>query len=69
MYVSTVGLMLNPNTNRIGPQFHCICDDYFETVLHDQSTTPPNWDELIIEGISQLDIELDDDDLDGFIDN
>ena len=34
LHASTVGLILNPNTNRISPQFHCVYDDYFETVHH-----------------------------------
>jgi hypothetical protein len=34
LHASSVALILNPNTNRISPQFHCVFDDNFETVHH-----------------------------------
>ena len=69
LHASTVGLMLDPNTNGISPPLHCIHGDHFETITHDHSTHPPNWDKLIIKGILQLIIELDDDNPDRFMDN
>jgi hypothetical protein len=48
LHASNVGLILNPNTNRLSPQFHCVYDDYFETVHHTASTPPPIWEDLVI---------------------
>ena len=42
LHASSVGLILNPNTNRLSPQFHCIYDDNFETIHHNESSPPPN---------------------------
>ena len=56
-HASSVGLILNPNTHRISPQYHCIYDDYFETVGYDSTTKPPSWDDLVIEGFSSNDVE------------
>ena len=47
LHASTVGLVLNPSTNRISPQYHCIYDDYFETVAYDFNATPPNWEDTV----------------------
>ena len=69
LHASSVGLILNPKTNRISPQYHCIYDDYFETVSYDQAQKPPNWEDLIIQGISQMDLELDPDDAELLTDN
>ena len=57
LHNSSVGLILNPNTHRISPQYHCIYDDYFETVGYDSTTKPPSWDDLVIEGFSSNDVE------------
>ena len=66
LHASSVGLILNPNTHRISPKFHCIYDDYSETVGYDAKTKPPTWDDLVIEGFSSNDVEWTsmDDDLD-----
>jgi hypothetical protein len=48
LHASSVGLILNPNTNRLSPQFHCVYDDYFETVHHSNETPPPMWEDLVI---------------------
>ena len=61
MHASTVGLILNPRTNRISPQFHVIYDDYFETVPHDAENVPPNWEDLCLEGFQKSEMELDED--------
>ena len=64
LHASTVGLILNPNTNRISPQFHCVYDDYFETVFYkDENQPPPNWDDLIINSRYRNSLEDDDSDL------
>ena len=68
LHASTVGLALNPHTNRISPQYHCIYDDFFETVTYDSTNPPPNWNDLAIDSYSKLDLEFDDNNS-SFIDN
>ena len=61
LHASSVGLILNPNTNRISPQFHCIYDDYFETVhSNDATSIPPAWEELVINNRFRNDVEDED---------
>ena len=58
LHSSTVGLILNPDTNRISPQFHCVYDDYFETVhSNDSNTIPPTWEDLVINHRFRNDID------------
>ena len=61
-------MILNPKTNRISPQFHCICDDYFETVTQNAETPQKKmdemWDEVAFEGHERTEMELDPDDSD-----
>ena len=58
LHASTVGLILNPNTNRISPQFHCVYDDYFETVhSNDSNNIPPTWEDLVINHRFRNDID------------
>jgi hypothetical protein len=58
LHASTVGLILNPNTNRLSPQYHCVYDDFFETVHGTNDDTPPaNWDELVINNRFRNEIE------------
>ena len=59
LHASTVGLILNPNTNRISPQFHCIYDDYFETVHHKGDRPPPVWEDLVINSRFRNELEED----------
>ena len=40
LHASTVGLIRNPRTNRLSPQFHCVYDDNFETVHSNDPNTP-----------------------------
>ena len=54
---STVGLILNPNTNKLSPQYHCIYDDYFETVNHKSEQPPPSWEDLVIKSRFKNDLE------------
>ena len=62
LHASTVALVLNPNTNRLSPQFHCVFDDYFETVHHKGDKPPPMWEDLVINSRFRNDIEDDVDD-------
>jgi hypothetical protein len=47
-YASNVGLILNPRTGHVSPQFHVVYDDDFTTVpyLH-TATVPPHWAKLV----------------------
>jgi hypothetical protein len=60
LHASTVGLILNPKTNRLSPQFHCVYDDYFETVHSHTDQPPPIWEELVINQRFRNDLEDDD---------
>ena len=68
LHAESVELILNPKNNRISPQYHCIYDDYFETVTYDENTKPPNWDELIVNSTSKVDLEYDETNEDRFVD-
>ena len=58
LHASTVGLIYNSKTNRISPQFHCVYDDYFQTVhSNDPNHPPPIWDDLIINSRFRNDFE------------
>ena len=61
LHASTVGLILNPRTNRISPQFHCVYDDHFETVHSHDNKTPPIWEDLVINNRFRNEIDDDDD--------
>ena len=58
IHAANVSLILNPKSNRISPQFHCIYDNYFETVLYDEKPPPPMWEDLIVNIISKVDLEI-----------
>jgi hypothetical protein len=62
LHASNVAVILNPNTNRLSPQFHCVFDDYFETVHHKGPSPPPQWEDLILKSRFHNDIEGDLDD-------
>jgi hypothetical protein len=62
LHASTVALILNPNTNRLSPQFHCVFDDYFETVHYKGNSPPPMWEDLVVNSRFCSDIEVDVDD-------
>ena len=47
LHASTVGLILNPRTGNISPQFHAVYDDYFETVHSSEDEEPQSWPELV----------------------
>lgn len=47
-HASTVGLVRNLDTGRIGPQYHLVYDDFFETVHSDEAAPPPEWEDLVI---------------------
>ena len=44
---SHVGIVRNLATNNISPQFHCVYDDFFETVHADDKEVPSQWDEFL----------------------
>ena len=58
LHASSVGMILNPKTNRISPQFHCIHDDHFETVSFSpempQKKMNELWDEMAFEGHERI---------------
>ena len=45
---STVGLIRNLRIGSITPQFHCVYDSEFQTVGTSDGTTPPIWEDLVI---------------------
>ena len=47
MHASTVGLVRNLQTGTITPQFHCVYDDFFETVHADERAEPEEWPDLV----------------------
>ena len=61
LHASCVGMILNPEDNGISPQFHCICDDYFETVGYNAETPQKKmdelWDKVAFEGHERTEIE------------
>ena len=61
-HASNVAIIINPNTNRLSPQYHCVFDDYFETVHHKGDGPPPQWDDLVINSqfCNHIEGELDD---------
>ena len=56
LHASTVGLILNPKTQQMSPQFHCVYDENFETVHNDSSNPPDIWEELVINSRFRSDI-------------
>ena len=49
-HASSVGLIFNPRTGHVSPQFHVVYDDNFTTVPFLRSTTvPPHWAKLVEE--------------------
>ena len=46
-HASTVGTVRNLRTENISPQFHCVYDDFFETVNSTPEEEPKVWPELI----------------------
>ena len=62
LHSNTVGLIRNPKTNRISPQFHCVYDNDFETVnSNDPDHPPPCWEDLVINSQFWNDLEGDND--------
>ena len=49
-HASNVGLILNPRTGHVSPQFHVVYDDNFTTVPYLRTgTVPPHWADLVRE--------------------
>ena len=47
-HASNIGLILNPRTGHVSPQFHVVYDDDFTTVPYLRTATvPPHWAELV----------------------
>ena len=59
LHSSRIGLILNPRTGNVSPQFHVVYDDHFETVASDGEHIPPSWPELVLSN-SHI-VALDDD--------
>ena len=59
LHASSVGVICNPAMNCLSPQFHCICDDYFETIGFDSLLEPPQWQDLVIGSGFHNDLETD----------
>jgi hypothetical protein len=56
LHASTVGLILNPCTGHVSPQFHVVYDDDFITVPYLCSAdVPPHWAQLV-EASSHLEV-------------
>ena len=47
MHASTVGLVRNLQSGSITAQFHCVYDDFFETVHSGPEQEPPAWEHLV----------------------
>jgi hypothetical protein len=55
-HASNIGLVLNPRTGHVSPQFHVVYDDDFTTTPYLRTATvPPHWAELV-EASSQLEV-------------
>ena len=53
----------------MSPQFHCICDDHFETVTCQEGTVPPRWDDICLDSFASSntrDLEFNENDPDQF---
>ncbi|MGL6008734.1 MAG: hypothetical protein ACRC1D_04685 [Culicoidibacterales bacterium] len=56
-HASNVGLILNPRTGLVSPQFHVVYDDDFTTVPYLRTTTvPPHWAALV-EASSHIEVQ------------
>jgi hypothetical protein len=55
-HASNVGLILNPRTGHVSPQFYVVYNDDFTTVPYLRTTTvPPHWAKLV-EASSHLEV-------------
>ena len=48
VHASTVGLIRHLTTENISPQFHCVYDDFFETIDSTDEQEPAVWPELVV---------------------
>ena len=61
-------MIINPKTNRISPQFHCIHDDHFETIAHNTDTPKKKMDERLdelafdVHERNEMELDIDDSD-------
>ena len=63
-HASNVALVRNLHSGSIGPQYHVVFDNWFETVTCDETETPPEWEVLVTH--SRYQAEFDEDDLQRF---
>ena len=57
-HASNVGLILNPHTGHVSPQFHVVYDNDFTTVPYLRSVdVPPHWAKLV-EASSHLEVQI-----------
>ena len=61
-HASNVALVRNIKTGHIGPQYHVVHDNWFETVHVDDDAEPPEWEVLVMH--SRFQANFDEDDLD-----
>ena len=59
-HASNVALVRNLHTGSIGPQYHVVYDNWFETVHVDGSEPPPEWEVLVTNSRYHADFEEDD---------
>ena len=57
VHAQSVGLIQNLRTGYISPQFHCVYDDWFETVIASTDEPPPQWNDLLIYQRQQAEFE------------
>ena len=48
IHASSVGIIKNPRTGNISPQYNVVYDDFFETVHSNDDKTPDIWEELVM---------------------
>ena len=47
-HIGSIGLVLNPKTGLVSPQYHVIYDDQFSTVSYMRDlSVRPNWEQLV----------------------
>ena len=60
MHASTVGLVRNLQTGSMTPQFHMVCDDFFETAHSTDSDEPTEWPDLLVTSRFRSDFDSED---------
>ena len=61
LHASNVPLVRNLDTGSIGPQFHVVYDNWFETVaVNEETEAPPEWDVIITHSRFEADLDPED---------